>query len=291
MSNEQQMKRVDKSTETAEVFPHLVNQAAFVDKVVAEIWGSRRKRSIPRIIGKSNVPIGGPHSFYARCLSRRHALSGNPLQLKYGRMRNYANLSPLKLTMFTLGSPITCADLLMSLDGLLQRGYRVVISSVELTFDTQGIPLGTFGRDLCSCAHVTEVEDASGRTTIYVGGSRSPWQLRIYHKTYFTVRVEFIVRSRFLRALNIRRPQDLLLLKKADLWRHAGFREIDSSQGYALPARIRRPWSERGLTLPPAVPASIVQKELRLVGINPARWVVPSKREALLRNMQDHIVW
>jgi hypothetical protein len=279
------------SAATVGIFPYLVNRAVFVDKVVAAVWGTRRKRSIPRIVGERNFAIGGPKSFYARCKPRRHSVSDNDLQLKYGLMRKYGNLSPLKLTMIASGSPITSADLSLTLDGLLHQGYRSLISLVELTFDTEGVSLDRFGRELCSRAQIREFQNGRGKVSLYVGGPRSPWQLRIYNKTPWIVRLEFVLRNVYLRAHHIRRPQDVLFLRKTDLGRLVGFREVSQAGGYALPARIREPWLERGLTLPPAVPASIVQKELRQAGVNPARWVVPSKREALLREMQNHMVW
>jgi hypothetical protein len=52
----------------AETYPHLTNEAAFVDKAVLEVWGTKRKRGIDRTIEKCNLPIGGPGRFYGRCV-------------------------------------------------------------------------------------------------------------------------------------------------------------------------------------------------------------------------------
>lgn len=273
------------------IYPHLANSAAFFDRIVVAVWGVRRKRPLQRIKGESNIAIGGPLSFYARCLPRFHTVSGNSLQLKYGVRRRYANLSPYVVTVWAGASPVTCADLLLILDGLMRRGYKALISCAELTFDTQSIPLWRFGRELCSRASVTEVTGTNGMVTIYVGTPRSPWQMRIYGKGYSIVRVEFILRSAFLRAHRIHKPQDLLLLKKADLWNHVGFREVDHSEGGALPLRVRDRWLSCGLALPPAAPASIVERALRDAHINPSRWVIRSDRETLLHKMQKNLIW
>ena len=273
------------------VFPHLMNQAAFIDKVVVNIWGARRKRCVPTIVGKGNLAIGGGTRLYARCIPRRHRVSGNKLQLKYGVMRPYRNLSPFVVTIWAHCSPVTCSDVMLVLDGFFRSGYKAVVSSVELTFDTSGVQLWQFCRDLCSRARGVEVGDGSGASTQYVGGARSPWQLRNYQKTPAVVRVEFVLRSNFLSAHGIRRPQDLLQLRRLDLWRYVGFRVVDHSLGYLLPPRVLEPWSRRGLLLPPAMPASVVERELRAAGIDPSRWVIPSDREKLLRKMQGHLLW
>jgi hypothetical protein len=273
------------------IFQYLLNSAAFFDKIAVAVWGTRRKRIMPQIKGQANIPIGGPRSHYARCMPRRHVVTGNRLQLRYGLMRPYQSLSPFALTMWAGESPVTCADVMRALDGLMRRGYKAVISHAELTFDTKGIPLWRFGRDLCTRARVTVQVGGDGRETLYVGGTRSPWQVRIYTKGCTTIRVEFILRSAFLRAHGIHEPQDLLLLKKAQLWSRLRFREVDHSEGYALPARVREPWLRNGLALPPSGPASIIERALRDEHIGPARWVVQSDRETLLRKMQKNLIW
>ncbi len=273
------------------VFEHFINNAGFLDKVEVAVWGRRRKRPSPLILGAKNFAIGGPLSFYARCMRRRHGASGNRAQVKYGRMRQFKNLRPFVVTMWSGESPLTCADVALFLDGFFRRGHKAVVSRVELTFDTSGIPLWRFGRDLCCRARVTEHWGKNGKVTLYVGGANSPLQLRIYEKSDSIVRVEFILRSQMLRKLHVYKLQDLLLLKRADIWKHVGFHEVVHTEGHLLPARVREPWIKNGLRLPPAMPASIVERELRAARINPDRWVVRSDRELLLRKMQRRLIW
>jgi hypothetical protein len=276
---------------SAGVFPHFVGNAAFFDKVVAGVRGKRRQRPAEGIALARNLAIGGPNRFYARCERGRHSVSGNTLQLRYGLMRRYTNLSPFMVTVWANGSPVTCADLLLTLDRFMRRGYRTVIASVELTFDVEGIPLWRFARDLCTRAQVRAVYGRNGTETIYVGAPRSPWQARIYQKTRSIARVEFILRSAFLRALNIRRPQELCVLRTAKLWQKVGFCEVDQTYGHALPSRIRNVWSGCGFGLPPIMPASIVLRQLRNAQVDPATWVIPSPGEKLLRKMQRNLIW
>jgi hypothetical protein len=51
-----------------EVYPHLSNNAAFIDKVVIEVRGTRRKKSLRKIMKECNLAIGGPGRYYARCI-------------------------------------------------------------------------------------------------------------------------------------------------------------------------------------------------------------------------------
>jgi hypothetical protein len=82
-----------------------------------------------------------------------------------------------------------------------------------------------------------------------------------------------------------------LLLKDIDLWRYADFCEVDQGQGHALPPRASTAWRARGLELPPLMPASIIQRELRAARVDPKRWVVPSRDGQLMRRMQAGLVW
>jgi hypothetical protein len=133
--------------------------------------------------------------------------------------------------------------------------------------------------------------DKNGKTTIYVGALRAPRELRLYEKTDSIVRVEFILRSTFLRALSVRKPQDLLLVKNAPLWRKVGFREVSISGAATPPRQVRQRWLDRGLTVLRRMPARDVELELRKAGVNPSDWVVRSDRGRLLRRMQKRLIW
>jgi hypothetical protein len=284
------MRNRDKNDEG--VFPFVWNQAAFIDVVTVNVSGTRRTRSDGQILNRQNLAIGGVGRYYGRCIRGCDAVTGNDLQLKYSPLRNYTNLSPFVLTVWAGRGPVTCANVLLVLDSFMRRGYKATISKVELTFDTSEIPLYWFTRDLCTRAQIREeFNERDGTSTLYAGGTRSPWELRIYKKTS-VVRVEFILRSGFFRRQRIRTPEDLLRLRKANLWRCVSFREVDQSNGDKLPARIKIPWTWLGHGLPPAdLPPSVLLKTLRKVRVDPKPFIVKSPREVLLRRMLKNLIW
>ena len=280
------------SKQSSGVFSHLINEAAFFDKVTLNVWGQRRRRSPVGIRHEANFAIGGPSRFYARCIRARHVASGNNFQVRYGVMRPYKNLSPYVVTVWAGGTPVSCADVLLVLDTYMRTGYRVTVSAVEMTFDSSGIPLWRFTRDLITRAKLIKQEfSREGAATVYVGGRKNPWQLRIYQKTPSIVRVEFILRSRFLREHCINLPQELSLLRRLNLSEVVSFQEVKQDGTHRLPLRVRAHWEQLGHGLPPSMPASIILRELRSSHVDPQPWIVPSARELLLHKMAKHLVW
>jgi hypothetical protein len=273
------------------IFPHLVNAAAFIDKVEIEIWGKKRSEILHYIEQEKNRAIGGFGRVYARCIPGRNTPTGNQLQLKYGSMLPYKNISPFALVLWAGRLPVTCADVMLAMNGFMRVGCRARVTRVELTFDTAGIPLDRFTRDLCTTARTFREIDGEYGTTVYVGGVTSMWQLRIYQKTYELVRIEFVLRSTFLRNHGIVRPQELSLLRKTNVWQHASFRTVDQSHGDDLPRGLRTYWMHLGHGVPPDMPASIIQKLLRESRVDPSSFVVRSPREELLRKMLKNLIW
>jgi hypothetical protein len=273
------------------VFPHLVNAAAFIDKIEIAVWGIKRAQILAHIATKKSRAIGGHGRAYARCTPGRNTPTGNPLQFRYGKMVPYGNVSPFLVHLLADRQPVTCADALLVVDGFVRRGCRMRVSQIELTFDTEGIPLERFTRDLCTTARTFREFDSEYGATLYVGGVNSPWQLKIYQKSYAIVRVEFMLRSTFLRNHGIVRPHEVSLLGKTRLWDHVSFLKVDQSQGDALPTRIRAHWTKIGHGLPPDMPTCIIRKALRESRIDPSRWVVRSPRERLLRRMLKNLIW
>lgn len=269
-----------------ETYPHLINFAAFLDKLVINVWGTKRKMTPDRTVEESNLAIGGLGRFYARCSKQRSVPSGNRFQLAYGLMRHYRNQSPFKFTLWAGNGPVLCADTFLVLDSILRQGYRARVSSVELAFDIEGIPLDEFIGELCTRAQMRDFKQ-----TYYVGAVNSPWQAKFYNRTDSIGRIEFNFKSVCLRRLGIAKIQELYLLRKVRLWELVSFCEVDQSEGEALPPRAKAAWEwlERGL--PPRFPASLVQARLREMRIDPSRWVVRSPRERLLRRMQRNLLF
>jgi hypothetical protein len=224
-------------------------------------------------------------------LGERSLASGNQLQFSYGPLRHFRNLSPFKLTLWARKHPVLCADVLLILDSLMRQGYRTRLSAAELSFDVDNNLLSQFTDELCTRSRLLRDFKGPKGDRLYVGGVNSPWDVKFYERDDSIARIEFTLRSIFLRKHKIARVQELYLLRRVRLWDLISFRLVDQSQGDKLPPRIKVPWTKLGHGLPPQVPASIVLRELRESRIDPSRFVVPSPREFLLRQMQRNMIW
>jgi hypothetical protein len=278
--------------ETAEIYQGLVNYAAFVDKAVVDVWGTRRVRAGDGFVQRRNLAIGGHGRFYARAIRGRSGASGNGLQVAYGVMRPFGHVAPFKWTFWAGRRPVMCSDTLVVLDSFFRSAYRARVSRVELTFDVEGISQSELAWSLCTRARsLDEVDSGYGRT-LYVGSVRAEWQAKIYQRTYSVVRIEFMLRSSFLRKTGINRPHDLYRLCRAPVFDLLSFKRIDRSSAESLPPRLKRFWKALGHGVPPIdIPPSFIQKTCREDGVNPDPWVVPSSYQKLLRRMQRQLVW
>jgi len=277
--------------DTPGVFPALANHSAFFDTVAVQVWGKRRITARDYVSQGKNRPIGGYGRAYARAVPGLNNVTGNPFQVKYGVMLPYKDISPFFVISWAGGLPVTHADMTLTIDAFLQRGWRARIAWVEATFDTQGIPLHLFSRELCTTARTVREFEGKYGTTLCIGSPRSTWRLKIYQKDAL-VRNEFTLQSRFLRVHGISRPQDLSRLRKVNVWDRVFFRKADQTHGHSLPPRIRDPWTWLGHGLPPAdLPPSVVLKTLRDVRVDPKPYIVRSEREKLLRHMQRNLIW
>lgn len=197
------------------VFLHLADEAAFIDRIDVSIWGKLRRHPKPPIQILHNIPIGGAGRFYARSIHAVCASGGNPIELRYGRLRPFPSLPPLRLILRSERTPLTAAQVIIARDSLIRRGFRSYLSSVELTCDIHGEHLLDIRRRLpASNRPIRQFKDESGRETLYFGLPTSSWQLRVYEKTDAIVRVEFVLRLPFLRSHRIDQPLDVLHLSK-----------------------------------------------------------------------------
>jgi hypothetical protein len=272
------------------IFGHVQNSCSFVDLVKIAVRGVRRKRVEEAIVVESTPAIGGRGRVYARCVRAHHLISGNPLQLAYGLMRKFSHVSPFSLTVWSDSAPVTCAEVQLVLDGFFRRGYRADVSSAEITFDVARLPYWLATRDLCTRARTLhEISDGNGKRTTYAGSSRSPWQMRIYQKTPGLLRIEFVVRSRFLRKHAIREPQSLYLVKRVPLFDCVGFRFFGPSRSLTLSDKnVQQTF---GLVLRTSVPGSWVETMLRKEGVDPRPWLRRSELENTLRKMLANFIW
>jgi len=211
------------------IFRDLVEERAFLDRVLVGVWGKPRKSYGPSVAVIGNRGIAGPRSQYARLGFGRCRMSGNPFQWAWGKYQKTVwthLLPPFRFSIRSESVPITWAQLNNCVDSILLRGSRQRVTLVEVTFDTH-LALDTAERDLFTSARTFQGRVGwRGRRTVYIGSARSAWQLRMYQKTRRIVRFEFILRAPALRKFGVNRPQDLLLLRTADLWRFVRWREF-----------------------------------------------------------------
>jgi hypothetical protein len=202
------------------VFLHLADKAAFIDRVDFSIWGKWRRHPKPPIQVLRNIPIGGEGRMYARSIHAFCASGGNPVELKYGRIRPFPSIPPLRLILRSERTPLTAAQVIIAQDSFVRRGFRSYLSSIELTSDIHGERLLNIRHRLpASNRSIRLFKDESGRETLYFGLPTSSWQLRVYEKTAAIVRVEFVLRLPFLRSHKIYQPLDVLRLSKLQLWK------------------------------------------------------------------------
>lgn len=272
------------------VFPNLLDRKAFFDKLVFSIQGMKRDSSGDAVRDLVNRPIGGSGRKYGRWENGVLAATGNSYDLKYGRMKKI--LPPIILTLRSDGTPLSLENTIAAINLLCEDGWIALPSEAEVTFDLSGLSVDFFERSLLTSARRFRNEGRRMRTH-YVGGRKSPWQLRIYDKTPSVVRFEFIARRAFLREHLIQTPAHLRLFRDIDLRSRVQLRELDKGQIKALEESIHEEvrrqvlarWV-RDLPLRDLLPA--VKKKFAAV---PGDLVVPSPVEERLRRMQWQLVW
>lgn len=285
--------------ESGGVFGYLIDRAAFLDRVVLSIWGVMKAR--PQgitvtgrfAIGGRRPAVGGRRRFYARSLHGVCDLTGNPFELRYGRLEAYEKLPPFRLIVRSRNKPVTEAEINFLVTALFQPGCCGYLAEAELTFDVSSSRISRSARNMFTCARSQrQPVDGFGRRTAYVGSRKSVWQYKQYRKTPGITRLEFVLRRAWLRKHRIRRPCDLLRLRTVDLSRMISFRTISKREFRTVLQHVRNGSRKRELfdafsqrSLQP------LASDLRQEGVD----LEPSLRECeiqkLLRRMQDQLLW
>ena len=274
------------------VFPHLVNKAAFVDKLTAGIDGELRRRIDPSFTEVLNPAIGGPGRPYARSLHYIYEPTGNPLELKYGANRMYPGLFDTKLVLRSEKTAIAHAEVSDIHDRLFRKGHRISLRGIEFTFDVS-IPFSFFAIHILSRARsVRSIADDRNRQTLYAGTSRAPWMLRVYQKTRTITRVEYVLRHSLLAKAEVTRLENLGKLKEFELNRMARFPAICQR---AFEDLIRGKFSGKRSDLlrewPGHWSSATLLKVLREENLDGHGILRVSAEEQLLRKMQDGFQW
>lgn|GEM_PF-3568749 len=280
---------------SARVFTDLVNRRAFIDKVVVSATGNLNATFRTDELGNLNSKsIYRPGGHYAACIFADWQLTGNPISIHHGKMVNFPNVPPLRFTMQSEASPMTAAQVNLFAYRCTAMPPKLTVSSLELTFDFTGSKLDRLKRLLIHAARkVTTLCDDRGWQTVYVGSARSAWQVRIYQKTKSVIRCEFILRRRFLARHGIHRPEDVLLLRRVDVWKLVSFRRFSCTRA----SRATRNWKNRTarrLVLDWYKDHRSRESLLHVLKGNsvPARAVFRRTRvQKMLKRMQQRLIW
>ena len=118
---------------------------------------------------------------------------------------------------------------------------QIRVSQVEFTFDVTGATIDYVHEHLVHGArNDVKVLSDGERQTIYVGSPRSAWQVRIYQKRCRVVRLEFVLRRAFLSRHGINQPEDLLLLRKLNVWKLISIRSSSPSGSTQRRTRLQK---------------------------------------------------
>jgi hypothetical protein len=210
------------------VFPGIVDNKAFLDKIAVSINGKRRDSPQLELRRRVNRPIGGSGGNYARMEQAIFAQSGNPFDLVYGPKRLEGILPALVLNLRSEGSPLTVGEIENLIDGYCEKGWTASVSLVELTFDFTGLSTEWFRFTVFSSAYkFLTLQDKNGAETHYFGGRTSPVQVKVYEKTKKVTRLEFTLRRLSLRQQGITEPSELKKLRTVDFRDRLWLRELD----------------------------------------------------------------
>jgi hypothetical protein len=276
------------------VFAHLINEAAFFDKVELAIWGVGRRKILSSVSLGPSIPIGGSNRPYARSVSGKYRLTANPFELRYGRVKTWPDLSPFRLIAHSESLPLTGIQLSGIAQSILRKDFKSHVRLVELTFDTELYSLPYLRMHFRTrSSKLVEFQDSRGWETLYIGSRLSPWQVRIYQKTESVVRLEYILRRPFLRARGILSCEDLLKLRNLDLSELVSFQEFNRAR---LDARLNGTPSFWGKELfarrPPRWPLQTLATILRWrAGVDPSTVLQKPEGDNLLGRMQRNLLW
>lgn len=201
------------------MFTELVDQCAHIHRIEINCFGQRRTMVAPCIRVLRKVAIGGQRSDYRWLVDALHADTSASVKLKHGKKGTITNIKRVADTRLLLKSterPLTLADTLTSTFGLMKRRtVRAIPSLVELSCDISGVSVDSLTACSLSPAQFKLIVDGfTDDKTGYFGSVQSAWQARIYVKAANVTRVEWVLRSSFLRQHGVDSIEDVLKLRR-----------------------------------------------------------------------------
>ncbi len=200
------------------VFPYLVNEAAFVHKIVMSVW-TEEKPVLYQLLDEKREGILKPDSRYARSFKGKAPLTGNPLETVYAKVSRFPRVPPCQVTMRSEEVPLSGAQVNESMRLLFPAASRIQPVLVELTFDLTKTSVDYLHQHMIHRSRQWNErwDRVRGRRTVYVGSPASGWQVRIYDKTERVVRLELILRKGILPDNGILQPDNVVTLRSLEL--------------------------------------------------------------------------
>ena len=271
----------------------MVDVGSFIDRGVFSIWCDGSPIT-DQIVDAKNFPILSGDSFYARCISGRWALTGNPVKIRYGKATRLPAVPPYQLIARSEQVPLTGSQSHLLIQDLLPDASRVEVSELEFTRDLQGLSVPYFRRHMVPRAHSRKMKvDAAGRQTFYIGSRLSPLQVRIYDRAPDIVRFEVVLRRSFLVERGLCSPDQLVRLRSLDLQPMFSLRKVSEVRVFAATEQLTNDgvkqslwdWNDAGR------PLQKMYRLLRSNGIDPDSVLKRSNRQLQLEKMQGNLIW
>ena len=281
-------------TFSKKIFPHFVNRIAFLDTVSFSVNGALAGNCEKNLVHKIDTGILRPGVVFSRCLFAETRLTGNQITIHHGRVKKFSNVPPLKVKLRSEKRPVTGAEAIFLIRRVTSRASEVKPTYVELTFDISDVEFTTVERQVFHRARrVTRLHDEKGRQTLYIGSPKSSYQVRIYQKTDEVIRIELVFRRPFLSGCGINRPEDILLLRRLNIWRLFSLRRFSRTQAKTIMRKSRR--SKLGKLLAVWMHSNRTSEHListlRHNRIDPCRVFRKTSLQEMLERMQRRLVW
>src|ERR1035441_384564 len=116
------------------VFPYLLSKAAFIDTILLSVW-TEDKTILGKLLDENKKPILNGTSRYARLVKGRAPLTGNPVEIVYGKLSRFSNVPPCQVRMRSEEVPLTGAQVNETMRLIFPTATRIQPVLVELTFD------------------------------------------------------------------------------------------------------------------------------------------------------------
>jgi hypothetical protein len=272
------------------VFGHLVNKTASVDKMVVSVDGKLKEHFRENELSDVNAKaILRPGSLYAACIFAIWPLTGNPVSIHHGRVVKFRNVPSHQFAFQSESIPVTSAQVNLLVRKCMEEKPAPVIavSSIELTFDVTDTTV-----DYIQQGDVRVLTDEWGSKTIYVGSPRSAWQVRIYQKNLWVVRIEFILRKQFLSKSGISSLEEVLLLSTINIWQLLSVRRFSRSSAKRATKKLNE--LVRSVIVDSSRfnrPRDTVLFVLRRNRINPTLIFKKTNLQRKLETMQRRLIW